>query len=260
MLEAFSIAFLAVLLILLLYYLYYYIRNISNENEEQQRLLEERQKQLEKYEDFSRIDKGFPLKNRIPNICANKNIFLIDYENVGTIPKAISEDSESVVFVFIGNKQKESEHRKRQQIDTGNNFYYINMDKTMHNYLDIFMSCWIGAIISTYPPKSIRILSKDKGFTAVIEACKVLGFMDIDYLHLQIKAEFNKEFIIKNLKDMLLVSASRTIPMKKFKARLKRKYPQWTIDEVKLFISQAIEYKLIKVRKIEKQSFIDILI
>ena len=245
---------LLVIFILLIYgYIYRHIVNLRKENEE-------REKELEKYRDFSRIDKGIPLKNKIPSVCTDKNVYLIDYENIGTIPKAISEDLDSVSFVFVGNQQKESEQKKRQWIDTGKNFYFINMDKTMHNYLDIFLSCWVGAMISTYAPKSIRIVSKDKGFTAVIEATKVLGFMDIDYLNLQPKTEYRKDFIVKNLKDLLIVSTSKTISMKKFRAFLKKKYTQWTVDDVNAFIDKATELKLIKVRKIDKQFFVDILI
>lgn len=242
---------LVVLLLLILWYVYRYVLYLQEENRV-------KAEALARIEDFSRIEHTIPLKNKIPNVCADKHIYMIDYENIGTIPKAISEDMAAIVFVFIGKTQKQSEFNKRQLIDTSNNFYFINMDKTMHNYLDIFMSCYVGAMISTYTPKSIRILSRDKGFSAVINATRAMGFMDIDYLVLESKLKFEKNFVMKNLKDILVLSSSSTVKMKQFKAILRKKYPQWTIDQMNLFIDTAKELKLIKVREINKITYVDI--
>lgn len=234
---------------------YYIIYKIANKTNIEKQEIEEKLKEYENVLDFQ---SGIPLKNKISNICAGKNIYMIDYENVNTIPKAILKDSGSIIFVFIGNMQKESAKKRMSLLDVTNNYYFVNMDKTMHNYLDIFMSCWVGAIISTYTPSSIRIISKDKGFTALIEAAKTLGFMDIDYYIIDQTFDMSDSFIMKNIKNVSLVFPSNTAEVKQFRNTLKKIHPDWSVDEMNFFLNRAAALNYIKYRKIGNKRYIDI--
>lgn len=235
--------------------MYYIIYKITHKTDLEKKEIEEKLKEYENVLDFQ---SGIPLKNKISNICAGKNIYMIDYENVNTIPKAILKDSGSIIFVFIGNMQKESAKKRMNLLDITSNYYFVNMDKTMHNYLDIFMSCWVGAIISTYTPASIRIISKDKGFSALIEAAKTLGFMDIDYYILNQEYSMSATFIRKTIKDVSLVFASKTVEAKQFRNVLKTIHPDWSPDEINFFFNRATELSYIKFRKVGNKRYIDI--
>ncbi len=217
-------------------------------------------KKEEDFQLFESLQEGIPLKNKIPHICMGRNIYLIDYENVPTIPKAISQDADSITFIFIGKNQKVSFEKKTAVMDLNSNYYFINMDKTMKNYLDIFMSCWIGSMISIYTPKSIRIVSHDKGFQSTIEVVRVLGFDDIEYLDFVQECTLSKDKIKKIILDAGLCYGGKTMKFKSYKSTLKKMHPQWTDEDCTAFFKKATKLSYIRERTIGNILFLEILI
>ncbi|MEG1300745.1 MAG: PIN domain-containing protein [Erysipelotrichaceae bacterium] len=197
---------------------------------------------------------NIPFKNKLPHLCAGKNLYLIDFENIGEIPHEITKDEKGIIFVFVGNHQKQTAKKQEISIDGKTQVYYIQMDKTMHNYLDIYLSCWVGGMISSaFLPKKIYLVSQDKGFAAIIEAAKVLGYADIDYYEWKENTPFEPVVIEKIIKNIAIVHPSNSMSFKTFKMEIRKNEPKFSQQEVSNFIETAKDLHLIEIIKMGKK-------
>lgn len=204
-------------------------------------------------------DKFIPLKTKISSLCSNKVVYLVDFENVAKLPKEIVKDTEAIIFVFVGYYQKRKAENMSSRIDVGNNIHYIYMEKVAHNYLDIYLGCYLGAILSTYEPKEIKILSRDKGFYSLIDASKSLGYARISYFELKQKYTFNENEIERSLDYILLLEGSRIMEYKVFRKLLQKYNFTWVKEQVDAFISECNKRNCIKIKKVGDMEVIQII-
>ena len=99
---------------------------------------------------------------------------LIDYEN--TQPQVITGSAEAAVLLFLGPKQNRLPVRLAQSMQAlGERGQYVCVEKQGPNALDFLITYYVGVLQAKNPQASFEIVSKDKGFDALIEHLKVSG-------------------------------------------------------------------------------------
>ncbi len=198
---------------------------------------------------------NFSAPIKVMNNVDGKKLYVIDFENVGVIPRDIARDKNSVALVFVGNQQNKSVKAKHALIDSSN-CYFIYLDRTKKNYLDNYLSCYVGAILSKYTPESIKIVSKDRDFEALIDATKVLGYKNIEYYDLSAnKIKFDEKQVKMQVKDTFILLGNFT-KLAEFRRALKKRHTEWTADDLNEFISQAKKLEYIRFNKINQTTYV----
>lgn len=101
--------------------------------------------------------------------------FLVDYENVNSSGlngiDLIGQDDHVVIFYGPNsNTVSFSIMQKIREMDIEIELYELK--QSAHNAIDFQLSVYLGYLIAKYPEAEFYIISKDKGYQAVIEFCK----------------------------------------------------------------------------------------
>lgn len=111
------------------------------------------------------------VEQNVPVKPAQKNIYLIDYENVhDTGLHGINElTSEDRVIIFYGSQDKSISYKSHQMLmQTKAIVEELQMEQASKNYLDFQLSTYLGYLIGTNHYLSITIVSKDTGYDSIV--------------------------------------------------------------------------------------------
>ncbi len=99
----------------------------------------------------------------------NKTVLLVDYENIGKVDLgAISADTTVIFFVGTTQKSVPTELLK-SAVKLRERFVQVDIEGQGKNALDFHIAFYLGEIFARHPETSCAILSKDKGFDALIK-------------------------------------------------------------------------------------------
>lgn len=102
-----------------------------------------------------------------------RNIILIDLENIQSVATSHLEDECFEIKVFVGaNQSKIPFHLVKGLQPYGRRVEWIQIPTTGPNALDFHISFYIGSISSANSDAFFHIISKDKGFDALIKSLK----------------------------------------------------------------------------------------
>ena len=105
-----------------------------------------------------------------------KKCLFVDYENVSTAGSVALDAADLEVWVFVGPNQKSVTLRSLLQF--GNKTGIIQIAKAGKNSLDFHICYELGALSREQPkPDKVYVLSKDKGYDAIIEYGRTRGLM-----------------------------------------------------------------------------------
>lgn len=102
-------------------------------------------------------------------------ILLIDFENVRNVSLA-SLPTDCHVLIFVGRSQHSIPFevtRDAQQL--GNRLEWIKIEGDGHNNLDFHLTFYLGQLSAKHRDAEFLILSRDKGFDAVLKHAAGLG-------------------------------------------------------------------------------------
>lgn len=94
---------------------------------------------------------------------------LVDFENVPVTSLAKLAGSEIRIKVFLGkNNNKLGTDLVMAMQELGNRAEYVRLTSTGPNALDFHIACYLGQILTADPSARCTVISKDKGFDALI--------------------------------------------------------------------------------------------
>ena len=97
------------------------------------------------------------------------NFVFIDYENLQpeTVPLIASQDL--TLFVFVGSRQKAVPLPLAMSLQQlGDRVKYVHVELQGPNALDFCIAFHVGARVTEVPQAAVHIVSKDKGYDALI--------------------------------------------------------------------------------------------
>ena len=98
-----------------------------------------------------------------------RNFVFIDYENLQpeTVPSIACLDLK--LFVFLGCRQTAVPLRLARSLQSlGDRVEYVHVEHQGPNALDFCIAYYVGATVSNAPDAAVHIVSKDKGFDALV--------------------------------------------------------------------------------------------
>lgn len=167
------------------------------------------------------------IKDALKFNLTNKIVYLVDYENTGCLPTLSKKNSkEEIVYAFIGKTQQKNIYQEIKSKDL-HNVLVVKCDTVSKNYNDIVIGTYIGGIFSLYNPKEVVLYSMDKGFTAIVDACRQIGIENVRMFQNQKNEITNRELsmIWKDLKILYGVNRSKSnqvIEQSDVKKKIKR--------------------------------------
>lgn len=180
------------------------------------------------------------------DIYKDRNIYLIDFENIPNIDKNIRNDINAYIFIFSGMNQHDKVNEIKRNYDICGSVQIIQLNKHEKNYLDCYLSCWIGNFISLYSPRTIFIVSRDKGYNGLIHAVKSFGFDDIGYYTTTSAATISNKQIKKLISATKIIYSDGFIKKSQLKKSIKKKLgPEVSGIELNDMIDKAVELNLI---------------
>ncbi|PWJ12053.1 PIN domain-containing protein [[Clostridium] innocuum] len=206
---------------------------------------------LEKLKNFFEISLPYDMDIESDEIISNdiykgKNIYLIDFENIPNIDKDIRSDTNAYIFIFSGIHQHDKVNEIMRSYDIHGLVQTIQLNKHEKNYLDCYLSCWIGNFISLYSPRTIFIVSRDKGYNGLIHAIKSFGFDNIGYYTTTSAATISDTQIKKLISASKIIYSDRLIKKSQLKKSIKKKLgPEVSGVELNDMIDKAVEMNLI---------------
>ena len=183
----------------------------------------------------------------------NKNVFLIDFENTHSIPSLIYKEKTNVVFVFVGNKQRQTFEEYMKGISCLARVYDVHAERTGSNFLDNKLSLYAGMMIGMYSPKSMTIVSNDRDFSLLhttlaespIEFKQMLPNLtrDVDLMFEPDKAYLDRVQETLRLKFAKNAVKKKTIRGEISKSKIEKLSPEM-VDEIfdKLVKTKRITY------------------
>lgn len=115
------------------------------------------------------------IKSLLKEDLNDKDVYLIDFENTGRIPREVYSNPKNVLLVFVGNTQTEAYKNHIQKISCVARQYPVHAEKTGSNFLDNRLSLYTGMIIGRYTPRSVCIVSDDHDYTLLHNTLKECG-------------------------------------------------------------------------------------
>lgn len=180
----------------------------------------------------------------------NKDVYLIDFENTGRIPKEVYSNPKNVLLVFVGNTQTEAYKNHIKKISCVARQYPIHAEKTGSNFLDNRLSLYTGMIIGRYTPRSVCIVSDDHDYTLLHNTLRESG--------IEFKQIFPKQndAVLFEIKDEYLDKLANDLRVRAQSGYLSRRTIRKTITQSKLTtihpkMVDAIFEKLAKTKRIE---------
>lgn len=102
-------------------------------------------------------------------MACNRRCILVDYENIQPVDFPVLEDPHVSVIIFVGSKQSTISFDMASRLQPlGKNVSYVKVSRQGSNALDMHIAYYIGRIAKTFPQTRFEIISKDKGFDALI--------------------------------------------------------------------------------------------
>lgn len=180
----------------------------------------------------------------------NKDVYLIDFENTGRIPKEVYSNPKNVLLVFVGNTQTEAYKNHIKKISCVARQYPVHAEKTGSNFLDNRLSLYTGMIIGRYTPRSVCIVSDDHDYTLLHNTLRESG--------IEFKQIFPKQndAVLFEIKDEYLDKLANDLRVRAQSGYLSRRTIRKTITQSKLttihpkMVDEIFE-KLAKTKRIE---------
>lgn len=100
------------------------------------------------------------------------NLYLIDFENVGEsgLAGVSALGSDSIVTIFYGNNNKALSFEKTVElVNCRAAVEFIKAEKAGKNYLDFWLSTYLGYLLGTGKKGNVLIISKDTGFDSLVD-------------------------------------------------------------------------------------------
>lgn len=94
----------------------------------------------------------------------NKNVYLVDYENITMLPNFITQDPNGVCYIFVGALQRKKIEESEMQHDFKGLHYLIYVNHQKKNALDTMLSFYLGQIVSAFEPRCIYVVSNDSDY------------------------------------------------------------------------------------------------
>lgn len=180
----------------------------------------------------------------------NKDVFLIDFENTGRIPRGVYSNPKNVLLVFVGNTQIEAYKNHIKKISCVARQYPVHAEKTGSNFLDNRLSLYTGMIVGRYTPRSICIVSDDHDYALLHNTLRESG--------IAFKQIFPKQndAVLFDIKDDYLDRLANDLRVRGQGGCLSRKTIRKTITQSKLTpvhpkMVDAIFDKLLRSNRIE---------
>lgn len=102
-----------------------------------------------------------------------KNIILIDYENIQVKNLDLLYELDTEIYVFTGPTQKNYNRELVQSAQKfGSRIEWISMSCPGNNALDFHIAFYLGKMCVDSPKAYFHIISKDKGFDALVAFMK----------------------------------------------------------------------------------------
>jgi hypothetical protein len=98
-----------------------------------------------------------------------QNFVFIDYENLQPETLPLIADLDLRVFVFVGSKQGSVPLPLAMSLqDLGERVKYVHIERQGPNALDFCIAFHVGVVVSTVADAVVHIVSRDKGYDALI--------------------------------------------------------------------------------------------
>ena len=176
------------------------------------------------------------------------DIYLIDYENTGCLPKKIKEtDEKTIYYVFAGRNQNNKIKKELFMMSTKSKIEVIYVDKTGKNLLDIGLGMYVGAIYSLYSPKNVYIYSKDRGYNSLIQIAEDFGYHNIFNVSPEKDIMIKDNSILKIYQNILKNFGPREMSLGTFKKRIRKARLDITADETNYAVKRLEELGYIEV-------------
>lgn len=156
-----------------------------------------------------------------------KNIILIDYENLQVKNLDLLYDLDSEICVFTGPTQKNYSAELVQSAQKfGSRLKWVPTSRPGPNALDFHIAYYLGQVSQCEPKPYFHIISKDKGFDALVDFMKsqklfVDRVVSIDEIPLVKKMEEIKKDPIAFIKDKIL-NVSKPGKLKTLQSAIKK--------------------------------------
>lgn len=171
-----------------------------------------------------------------------KNIILIDYENLHMKNLDLLYGLDTEICVFTGPNQKNYDGELvRSAQKFGDRLKWIPTSRPGNNALDFHIAYYLGQVSQHSPKPFFHIISKDKGFDALVEFMKGQGlFVDrvtsIEDIPLVKKMADIQKDPVAFIKDKIL-TVSKPGKLKTLQTAIKK----WTESENDDFVNEIID-------------------
>ena len=137
-------------------------------------------------------------------------IYMIDYENVlnNGLKGVELLNADDKLFIFYSKNASSITINTHKNLEkTKATKKYIEVTSTTKNALDFQLSTCLGALIKEFPDDEIAIISKDKGYNAVIEFWKKYNKTIFNFTSVEKKPERDLKseikLVLKNNSDKI---------------------------------------------------------
>lgn len=132
--------------------------------EENRRLVEQLKTVEERLNQSHEVSRKDQIKKILQFDLNEKNVILIDFENITMIPEFVLKDRNSVCYIFVGPTViKRAETLIRELIFNGRHVL-MPIERSGRNQLDTCLSFLLGQIVSVYEPAQITLISNDSDY------------------------------------------------------------------------------------------------
>lgn len=236
-----------------------FCQDLIDENEELKKRLLRMQEEL----DQSQV--SVPQVNSSLRFNLNKkNVYLIDFENIALIPEFVLQDANSVCYIFVGPTViKRAEYLINELVFKGRHVM-LPIKRSGKNQLDTSLSFILGQITAIYEPSSIALISNDSDYYNLRELMKkgTIPYKQMKYKDIKVLEEVNidDEFLMRYMKQYLMVFSETECPRKMFISRLRSCKPiPLQIPEVQAMLNRLSDLGLIEERYVNNKSRIKIM-
>lgn len=180
-----------------------------------------------------------------------KNVYLIDFENITLIPEFVLKDSKSVCYIFVGPTViKRAEYLCNELVFSGKHVI-LPIERSGRNQLDTCLSFVLGQIIAIYEPAQITLISNDTDYVNLktLMSKGSTPYVQMEYRDIRILEQkaIDDNFLIQYMRQYMMVFTETELSKKMFTDRLKTSKPvPMQIPEVQSMFHRLLDLKLIE--------------